>query len=104
MNGFKNSRLWPVDRFVFTDYDSTHPMVTDRPETIQQEKPTTDEVKHFSLSSAHATKPATPKQTQGYNGYISVENISPLPSKPVQFPGAKSRGKHAASRHHKSNL
>jgi hypothetical protein len=53
--------------------------VTDRPETIQAEKPAADGIENFSLSSIREAKPKTPKQTPGYNEYIALENSIPLP-------------------------
>jgi hypothetical protein len=38
MDGFRNSKLWPVDRCVFTDDDFAPAMITYRPETIQLER------------------------------------------------------------------
>jgi hypothetical protein len=73
MNGLRNSRLWPADRFVFTD-DFAPSIVTDRPQTIQLEKATADGIENFCLTSAHGAKSATP----GHNGYIPIEKISPL--------------------------
>jgi hypothetical protein len=69
MNGYRKTGLWPVDRYIFTDDDFAAFMVTERPETIQLEKPTAEETEHFSVSSTHAAKPAIPKQTPGYNEY-----------------------------------
>jgi hypothetical protein len=45
----------------------------------------------------HAAKQGTPKQTPGYNGYIPVENICPLPSNSAESPRPKSRYNYSAS-------
>jgi hypothetical protein len=87
MNGFRNTELWPVDRYVFTDDDFDPFMVTDRPEKIQLEKPTAEGI-------AHAVKLVIPRQTPGYNGYTPVENITPLPSNSAERQRTKSRRKH----------
>jgi hypothetical protein len=71
-NGFKNSGLWPVDRYVFTDDDFAPSTVTDQPETIELQKITPAGIERFGLGSAYATMPATPKYTPGYNGCIPV--------------------------------
>jgi hypothetical protein len=70
VSGFGNTGLWSVDRCVFKDDVIAPSLVTDRPETIQLEKRTADGIGNFSLGSAHAAKPGTPKQTPGYNGYL----------------------------------
>jgi hypothetical protein len=82
---------------LLTEHDFAASTVTNRPETIQLEKPTADEIEHFRLSSAHEAKPGTPKQTPGYNGYIFVENIFPLSSNSAERPRPKSRRNHCAS-------
>jgi hypothetical protein len=46
MNRFRNTGLWPVDRFVFTDGDFATSTVTDRPETIKQVKITAHMTEH----------------------------------------------------------
>jgi hypothetical protein len=97
MNGFRNSGLWPVDHFVFMDDDFAPSIFTGLPETIQLEKPTSDRIENLSLSSAHAGKLATPKQTPGCNGYIPVEKISPLSSNSTEHPRPKSRRKLSVS-------
>jgi hypothetical protein len=51
MNGLWNSGLWPVDRSVVTDDDFAPSLVTDRPETVQLQKPTAYGTENFSLSS-----------------------------------------------------
>jgi hypothetical protein len=86
MNGFRNSGLWPVDHFVFTDDNFAPSMVTDRPGTVQLERQTAVRTEYFSLSYAHAAKPSTPKQTQGYNRCIPVENINLLLSNCAERP------------------
>jgi hypothetical protein len=63
MNGFRNSELWPVDRFVFTDDNFSPSMVTDRLGTIKLERQTAVGTEYFSLSYVHAAKSSTPKQT-----------------------------------------
>jgi hypothetical protein len=60
---------------VFTDDEFAPSMVTDRPETVQLEKPSADGIEKFSPSSPNADQPGTRKQTLGYNGYVSVEMI-----------------------------
>jgi hypothetical protein len=55
------------------DSDFAPSMVIDQPEIIQLEKPTAGQTENFRLRSAHAAKPASPKQTPAYNGYIHVE-------------------------------
>jgi hypothetical protein len=97
MNGFRKSGLWGVHPFVFMDVDFAPSIVTDRPGAIQQEKPTGEGTENFILSSARASKPASLKQTPGYNGYIHVEKISTLPSNCAQRPRPKPGRKHCAS-------
>jgi hypothetical protein len=97
MNGFRNSGLWPVDHFVFTDDNFAPSIFTDLPETIQLEKPISDRIENLSVSSAHAGKSANPKQTPGCNGYIPVEKIRPLSSNSAEHPRPKSRRKHSVS-------
>jgi hypothetical protein len=92
MNGFRNSVLWPADRFVFTDGDFASSMVTDRPETFQLEKTTATGTEHLSLSSALAAKPSNPKQSTGSNGYIHVEKISSLTSNSQSVRGHSQEG------------
>jgi hypothetical protein len=65
MDGFRNSGLWPVDRYVFTDDDFAPSTVTDRPETIELQKIAAAGIEHFGLGSAYATMPATTKIYSG---------------------------------------
>lgn len=97
MNGFRNSGLWPVYHFMFTDDDFAPSIFTDLPETLQLEKPTSDRIENLSLNSAHAGKSANPKQTPGCNGYIPVGKISPLSSNSIAYLRPKSRRKHSVS-------
>lgn len=82
--------MWPVDRCVLTDDDFAPPMVTDRPETVQLERPT-------AAGSAHSAKPATAKQTPGYTGYIPGETSRLQSSNPVERPRPKLRMKHCTT-------
>jgi hypothetical protein len=68
LNVFRNSGFWPVDLYVFTTDEFGPSMATDRPETIQLKTQTAEGIEHFSLSSAHAAKTATPKQTPDCKG------------------------------------
>jgi hypothetical protein len=97
VNGFRNSELWPVDRCVFTDDDFAPSMATDQPQTIQREGPPSEGSENFSLSSVLAAKPATAKQTPGYNGYTPRETTGPLPPYSAERPRPKSRRKDTAS-------
>jgi hypothetical protein len=54
-------------------------LVTDRPETFQLGRPAAEGAANFIVSPAHTAKPATPKQTPGYIGFIRMEKISTLP-------------------------
>lgn len=76
MNGFRNSGLWHADCNVFMCANFPHSMVT---------------------HGSQAAKAATPTQTPGYNAYISVEKISPLPSNSAECLRPKSRKKYTES-------
>jgi hypothetical protein len=65
--------------------------------TIKLEKPSADRIGNFSLSCAHAATPGTPKETQSYNGYVSVEKFDPLLSNTDERKRPKSGKKLAAS-------
>jgi hypothetical protein len=40
MDWFRNSGLWPADRYVFADVDFVRSLITDRPEMTELERPT----------------------------------------------------------------
>jgi hypothetical protein len=97
VNVFRNRGLWSVDRYVFTHDDFAPSIVTDPPETIQAEKPAADGIENFSPSSVYEAKPRIPRQIPDRNGYIPVNNISPLTLHTGEGPRPKSRRKHTAS-------
>jgi hypothetical protein len=78
VDGLRNNGMCPADRCVFADDDFALSMTTDRPETIQREKPTAEGIENFSLISTHASQPATVTPTTGYYGQFVMVKISSI--------------------------